>query len=151
MEPTNENSRIEIGHEAIGYLNITRKWTMFLAILGFIGLALMLMGVLAIGAIIPMLGLGNASLGSLEITLMVVILLLVAALYFFPVLYLFRFSVHTKNAVETLSSEKLSMALRNLKSCFRFIGIFTIVMICLYILIFIFAGASALFLNSSMT
>jgi hypothetical protein len=149
MESTNENNRIEIGQEGIGYLNITRKWTMFLAILGFIGLALMLIGVVAIGALLPLLGLGDASLGSLEITLMVVVLLLISALYFFPVLYLFRFSVHTKNAVETLSPEKLSQALKNLKSCFRFIGIFTIVIICLYILIFIFAGASAFLFNAS--
>jgi hypothetical protein len=149
MESTNENNRIEIGQEGIGYLNITRKWTMFLAILGFIGLALMLIGVVAIGALLPLLGLGDASLGSLEITLMVVVLLLISALYFFPVLYLFRFSVHTKNAVETLSPEKLSQALKNLKSCFRFIGIFTIIIICLYILIFIFAGASAFLFNAS--
>jgi len=147
METTNETQRIELGQEAIGYLNITRKWTMFLAILGFIGLAMMIMAGVAISTLLPLLG-ANTQIGAPEVTVVMVVMLLISALYFFPVLFLYRFSVHTRHAVETLSPEQLSKALKNLKSCFRFIGIFTIVIICLYILIFILAGASALFLNA---
>ncbi len=147
METTNDAQRIEIGQEAISYLNITRKWTMFLAILGFIGLALMIMAGVAISALLPLFG-SETNIGGGEFTIIMVVMLLISALYFFPVLYLFRFSVHTRQAVETLNPEQLSRALKNLKSCFRFIGIFTIVILCLYILIFIFAGASAFFLNA---
>ena len=48
MENLQENRKIEIGQESLGYLNTTRKWTMFFAILGFIFLGLMLIiGLLA--------------------------------------------------------------------------------------------------------
>ena len=48
METSLEERKIEIEEETLDHLNITRKWTMFLAIIGFIFLGLFIvMGVLA--------------------------------------------------------------------------------------------------------
>ena len=41
-----ENTNMEFGNEAIQHLNETRKWTMSLAIVGFVFLGLMLISVL---------------------------------------------------------------------------------------------------------
>jgi hypothetical protein len=55
-----------------------------------------------------------------------------AIVYFFPLLYLYKFSVKIESALKTLSAEKLEIGLFNLKKHFRFMGILTIVMIALY-------------------
>ena len=47
-----------------------------------------------------------------------VLYLVIAALYFFPVFYLFNFSVKSKKAVQTGDSNVLSEAIKNLKSHF---------------------------------
>ena len=48
MENNQEIKKIEIGQESLGYLDTTRKWTMFFAIIGFIFLGMMLIiGLLA--------------------------------------------------------------------------------------------------------
>lgn len=48
MENSQENRKIEIEQETLNDLNVTRKWSMFMAILGFIFLGLLLIiGLLA--------------------------------------------------------------------------------------------------------
>jgi hypothetical protein len=70
-----------------------------------------------------------------------------ALLYFFPILYLFRFSTKAKTALNSGSDLELTEAFQNLKSHYKFVGILTIVMIGLYIVFFLFGGLSALFLG----
>ena len=41
-EKKKEEKKIEIGQDTLDILNTTRKWTMFLAILGFIGIGVLL-------------------------------------------------------------------------------------------------------------
>lgn len=55
-------------------------------------------------------------------------------LYFFPCLYLYRFSAQAKIAVEAEDQESLTSSMQNLKSMFKFMGILTIILISLYIL-----------------
>jgi uncharacterized membrane protein len=77
-----------------------------------------------------------------------VIILIFAILYFFPILYLFRFSKHTGNAVHSLDKEELRKAFKNLKSYCVYIGIFTIVILVLYFIAIVGAGASMAFLKN---
>ena len=82
------------------------------------------------GTPIPMAGLGG---------LLTFVYLLIAALYFFPCLSLFRFSTNAIEAANSKNSEHVTEALKNLKSNFKFVGIIAIIGISFYLLIFVFA------------
>lgn len=158
MENIQENAKIEIGYESLGYLETTRKWTMFLAILGFIGIGLMLIMGLFFGTLMGKLMGGMSSMSGMEGmegmegvgaakavggfmgVFMFIFYLILAVIYFFPVLYLLRFSTHTKKALATLDANELKLGLRYLKSYWKYIGILLIVCISIMLLVMIFAG-----------
>ena len=76
--------------------------------------------------------------------LMTGIYLVLALIYVFPVLYLFKFSTKMKSPLQTKDNEVLANAFKNLKSHYKFIGVFTIITLSLYILVIVFAGIGAL-------
>mgnify|MGYP001139433415 CR=1 FL=1 len=129
-------------------LTETRKWTMFFAILGFIGI-----GFLAIAVVVMLIAatVGSGFMSNQNAMLfgvLTVVYLIMGLLYFFPVYYLLKFSTHMKSAIEKSEQNKLVMAFEYLKSHYKFIGILTIVIIGMYILIGIVAavvGFSSLF------
>ena len=121
METNLENRKIEIENETLKYLNTARKWAMFLAIIGFIFLGLIIVIGLIAGTFLTAFNSGEKSLGIPE-SLMFIPVLLVALLYFFPVLFLFRFSKHTSHAIQTLDKMEFHKAIKNLKSYFAYIG-----------------------------
>jgi hypothetical protein len=146
METNSENRKIEIEQDTLNYLNTTRKWTMFLAIIGFIFLGLVIIvGVIA-GTFLSAFSGGKMNAG-ISGPLVLIPLLLVAAIYYFPVLFLFRFSKHTAHAVKTLDKLELHKAIRNLKSYFVYIGILLIVVLSFYVVALIVAGTSIAFLK----
>jgi len=59
----------------------------------------------------------------------------ISLIYIMPVIYLYRFSTLAKRAIRNFDSDEIMNALRNLKSHFKFVGIFTIVIFVLYFLI----------------
>jgi hypothetical protein len=147
MENAPEIRKIEIEQESLNYLNITRKWTMFLAILGFIGIGiLIIIGVIA-GVFLSAFKTAEIPSGFPEWMISVFIIVL-AIIYFFPVLYLFRFSKHTSNAVNTLDKEEMRKAFKNLKSYFLYCGILIIIVLAMYIVVLVGAGASMAFLKN---
>jgi uncharacterized membrane protein YjgN (DUF898 family) len=136
------------------FLSETARWASFLAVIGFIVCALVVIGgiVVAIaasqfdsafdsynsGSSIRMSGSGfGAVLG--------VVYILFAVLYFFPCLYLLRFSNHMKVAIAAEDQTRLTTAFENLKSVFKFMGILTIIILSLYVLGFLFGGLAAAF------
>jgi amino acid transporter len=140
MENLQENRKIEIEQETLNDLNTTRKWSMFMAILGFIFLGLMLIVGLLAGTFLSALSPG----GGMKVggVFSFIMFLIIAVIYFFPVLYLFRFSRHTGNAVASLDKTELHKAFRNLKSYFVYIGILIIIILSLYLISLIFLGSS---------
>ena len=159
MENLQENSKIEIGHEGLGYLNTTRKWTMFFAILGFVAIGLMLLGSLFFGALFKgamsgfsgmegmegMEGMDVArTAGGFAGVLMFIVVLVFAVIYFFPMFYLLKFSVLSKKAIESLDASGLTQALKYLKSYWVYLGILVIIVLALYLLIFIIAGGATM-------
>jgi hypothetical protein len=86
---------------------------------------------------------GFSSVGAGSITLVYV---LIGLLYFFPCLYLFNFSSKMQIALRNNDQELLNQSFKNLKSCFKFIGILTIIVISIYLLVIIvsIAAGSAL-------
>ena len=130
-----ETKSIELQKETLNFLNETRKWSYFLAIMGFILIGLMVLAGLLIGVVFSTFA--PAAMGNMPFPpyIFAPFYIVMALIYLFPTLYLLRFSTWTKKGLEAMSTENIHQAFRNLKSLFRFIGIFTIVIIGLYILI----------------
>jgi hypothetical protein len=168
METSLENKKIEIGQEGLGYLDTTRKWTMFFAILGFVVIGLMLIGGTLAGTMLKGIfsGMGNmpgidemegfegmegfdsaGAIGGLASGFMLAFIIIAATIYFFPLLFLFRFSRYTSKAIQTLDSSLLTKGLSNLKSYWMYMGILVIIFLIVYLLIFLIAGASLAFLS----
>jgi len=135
---------LKLTTESLNYLSETRKWTMFFAILGFIGIALMILGAIIIGII----GLVGGTFGSMSeawiMGVIAIVYLAFGVLYFFPVFYLLKFSTNMRNAIEKSDQSILTLAFQNLKSHYRFLGILIIVLFGVYILAGIIAGLVAL-------
>lgn len=132
---------IEIDKEGLKHLAETRKWSMFLSILGFIFLGLILI------ITIFMIGVGNTISGLGYPPLALVPLLLIGLIYYFPIYYLFQFSNYSKQALKNKDSELLSKALRYLKLHYRFMGIVAIIMLSLYLIFFITVIISGKLMN----
>ncbi len=136
---------LQVDQESSLYLSEAAKWGKFLSIIGFILSGLMaLMGLFA-GSIFSstlsqMEGMG-AGFGGSMFTL---IYLVFAILWFFPCLYLFRFATKAQLALRSSEQQTLNNSFRNLKSCFRFMGIFTIIMLVLYAIVFVVAIGAAM-------
>ncbi len=146
METPSEERKIEIGTETLNHLNSTWKWTMFLSILGFIFLGLIIIAGAVTSTFLTAFKTQEANLGVPE-SLMIIILIVVAAIYFFPVLFLFRFSRNTRDAIQNLDKRKLEKAFRNLRTYFTYIGIMVIVVLSIYFVALFAAGASMSFLK----
>ncbi|MFI1743149.1 hypothetical protein [Thalassobellus sediminis] len=137
-----ESFELEVNDEIKGFLKEIAKWAYFLSILGFVGIAFMIIGGVGVSLYtgLNQFG-GNTAYGlgySAGIGLVYVIL---ALIYFFPVIYLFKFSVKMKKALKSINNEDFKNAFLNLKSHYKFMGIFTIVIISIYF--FILVGAIA--------
>ena len=146
MESPLEIKKIEIEQETLNHLNTTRKWAMFLAIVGFIFLGLLIIIGLIAGTFLTTFSTGEKGLGIPE-SLMFIPVLLLIVLYFFPVLFLFRFSKHTSHAIRTFDKLEFHKAIKNLKAYFAYIGILIIIVLSIYIVVLIIAGSSMAFLK----
>ncbi|QTE23431.1 DUF5362 family protein [Polaribacter cellanae] len=141
-----ELEELTLTSSAKSFLKETAKWAKFLSILGFIVVALMLLGSFFIGSIynnmpqaqgIPM-NLGGIMTGAY---------IVFALIYIFPVYYLYQFSVKMKNALVSKDDAVLAKAFEMLKSHYKFIGVLAIIVLSLYALAFIIGiiGAATAF------
>lgn len=146
MEPNLEPRKIELEQDILNYLNTTRKWSMFLAILGFIALGLFIIIGLGTGTFLSIFNSGEIGNG-VPGTLLIALILLVGIIYFFPVYFLFQFSKHMANAVHSLDKQKIKKAFKNLKFYFVYIGVLLIIILVLYVIVLAAAGASMSFLK----
>ena len=122
------------------YLETISRWSKLFAILGFIGSLLMLVLGLFINTIISKFS--SLPEGTIPQFLMPVVGVLyggIGVLHFFPSLYLFKFSEKMKEALATNQNDILESSFKNLKSCFKFWGVFTVIILSIYILFFLFA------------
>jgi len=137
-----QDQKIEFQGATLLHLNEIRKWTNFLSILGFVAFGLLLIfGIIMLfassltsvmeynpsGFLGPWIGIAY---------------ILIAVIYFFPILYLFEFSKYAKQSLLQInmggnSNELMAHAIEYLKKHFRFVGIFTIIILCMYLLVII--------------
>jgi len=103
------------------------KWAKFLAICSFVGLGMM--GLAGVAMIILQF---ERQANGLSTVIMGLFYILMAVIYFFPAVYLYRFATASADAIEKLNEDTLEEGLENLKSLFRFTGILTIITLSLY-------------------
>jgi hypothetical protein len=148
MENSPDSKTLELSSSSLNHLNSTRKWTMFLSVLGFIFLGLLIVFGLATSTFLTAFKSKEVNLGIPE-SMFIVVFIVVAAIYFFPVFYLFRFSRYMRDAIQMLSREKLDKAFKNLRIYFTYIGILVIIVLSIYLIAIVMAGASVSFLRGS--
>ncbi len=146
METNPEERKIEIEQESLGNLDVARKWASFVAIVGFMLIGLLILIGLLTGVFLSLFNAGESDRG-IPSVVMVLIFLILGVIYFFPALFLFRFSKQTSRAIHSLDKHELTRAIRNLKYYFVFIGSLIILGIVLYLVMFIITGASTSFLK----
>ncbi|MFA7381757.1 MAG: DUF5362 family protein [Bacteroidia bacterium] len=145
LDSNASSNSIGINNEGANYLHQSARWARFLGIVGFIFCGLFvvigLFSGVALSSAMETLGGPMAKYGGA----LSMIYVAVAALYFFPCLYLYRFGTAGKDALESKDEQRITLALMNLKSCFKFMGIFTIIILAIYAIIILVAIMAAAF------
>ncbi|WP_266203461.1 DUF5362 family protein [Pontibacter kalidii] len=138
----NTPARLNITPHSAGYLKEVAKWGRFLAIVGFVAIGLVVAGGLFAGAAMSTMFLPQESAGTAAGSFFTFFYLLFALLYFFPVLYLYRFSGGMQEALRLQNEDMLTVSFSNLKSLFKFVGVLTIIVLAFYALglLFMFLG-----------
>jgi len=147
MNSNPEIKNIEIGQDTLKHLNTLGKWTMFLAVSGFIFLGIIITLGLITGTFLTAFS-NSDKIPGMPDALLYAAFITVTLIIFFPILFLFRFSKHTSKAVSTLDKKEMHIAIRYLKRYFIYIGVLLIVILALYIAGIILAGTSAAFLQA---
>ena len=139
-----DNLQVENGENLVidwrskEFLKETAKWTKFLAILGFVGIGLMVLGSLVM-LFAPSSLMSNGDFPFGGKIFMMLLYLAFAVLYYFPISYLYQFSENTKKAIENNDNNAIRDAFEFLKSHYKFMGILTIILLSFYAII-IFIG-----------
>jgi hypothetical protein len=142
---TNTNLfELQIDANAQAILRETSKWAKFLSIVGFIFCGIMVViGIFAASLFATMSTQYGSPMPSQLGGLMTGFYIVYAVIYFFPCLFLFRFSTRTQVALRNNDQLQLSTALGSLKSYFKFFGILTIIVLAILALAFILGGLGA--------
>ncbi|MEP6927117.1 MAG: DUF5362 family protein [Ginsengibacter sp.] len=131
---------LQLSPQSQSYLAESAKWGKFLAIMGFILCGFMIIVAFFIPVFLTQLPPYNTMPSAFSSGMkvgMTIVYLLLALLFFFPCFYLYKFSVKMQSAVQVESQENFDESLMNLKSMFKFYGIFTIIILSFYALAFI--------------
>ncbi|WP_432711886.1 DUF5362 family protein [Pedobacter sp.] len=137
----NPEKPLIITEDVRSYLYETSKWTKFLSILGFVFTAMIALFAFGSGAFISLLSKYSpgSALGAMGSGFLTVYFLVMAMLYFYPSLMLFKNSKATQKAVLYGDQESLSAAMLSMKSFFKFWGVLMIVLIVFYVLVLLMA------------
>lgn len=149
MEQTStfDSFESQLSPEARGYLKTASGWALFLAILGFIGAAFMLLGAVglfAAGSAMDSINQPeNPVSDMMKGPAMGIITLIFTVLWCLPIYFMFKFATKTRTALSTNNNVELTKAFAGLKSYFMYLGIFAILSVIGYIAFIIFAVANA--------
>jgi hypothetical protein len=131
MESTQSDEVLmSVNDEIKGYLLETSKWGKLLAIVGYVLIGLLIM--LGLGVIVGFSVFGKITHIGFPMGFFGIVYILIAGLYYFPVNYLNKFSDQIKKGVNSNDQPSVTSGFGNLKSLFKFMGIFTIVILSMY-------------------
>ena len=143
--PITQLEQLTVNTESKSYLKEIANWTFFFSILGFISIAFLLLIGIFSSFIIDTLPEAQTAQVPFDLgTILTVMYISFAVIYFLPMYYLMQFSTKMKKALVTKNDEMLAEALGVLKSHYKFIGVLTIIMISLYVLLIVASVFGAL-------
>ncbi len=157
MEHTQSSELFSLSIDPVtkSHLGETAKWARFLAICGMIMLVVAFLGVIFFAYTMSstssrfediegMEGVGNPYFGAGFGVGLAIVYIILIAIWFFPLFYMLRFAGKMKTALAGNDQQALNIAFQNLKICFRFIGIVTIIILAFYAIAIVFGiiGAS---------
>lgn len=141
IELQNEND-LRITEASKLYLLEAVKWSKFIAIVGLIGIGILVLIGMGLGIVFSKNDMstvpGMESLAALGSTFIMILYIIIALIYYFPLKYLYDFSVKIKLAITNSDTFVLEEAFLKLKSLNKYIGIVAIVLLSFYGLMFIF-------------
>src|ERR1700733_6677200 len=118
------SDQIVLSENALGYLHATRPWVKFLAIVGFVFVGLMVLLALIMTFAFSVL---PKQPGTPQVfgPVFGILYLLFALLYVMPCLFMYRYAKAIA-AIPGTGASALEEALKNQKSVWKFMGIFTL-------------------------
>jgi hypothetical protein len=149
MENIESNQQVEnllsINSEIKKYLTETSRWAKFLAIIGYIGMGLLVL--LGIGLMVGGSIFNSISEIDLPMGVIGIVYILLGVLYFFPLKYLYSFSTQMKQGLSSDNQQSVTSGFENLKSLYKFMGILAIVLLSIYALVLVIVIPIALFMS----
>jgi Family of unknown function (DUF5362) len=133
---------LQVTPQGLRYLTESAKWGKFLAIMGFISCGFLAILAFLIPVIYSQLPQNTSTplvFNNGMKTGLTIVYLVLTIILFFPCLYLYKFSSKMQLASKDMGQENLDESLMNLKSMFKFCGIFTIIILSGYALVIIFS------------
>jgi hypothetical protein len=142
---------LQVDHAAMAYLRDAARWARFLAIAGFVFCGLFVVFAIVVATVLANLlstmGTSPAS-GGMGAGPIAAVYIGIAAINFFPNLYLYNFSRKMRIALQGNDQEQLNIAFRNVRALFRFVGVLMIIGLGLFVLFFLLLLITAGRVNS---
>ena len=142
MENSSPLFSLSIDQVTKSHLNEVSKWARFLAIVGMISLLLLLLAGVYVSIILSNridTQFGGEFQSDRELSSgigigMTIVYIIIAVVWFIPLLFLLKFANQSQSAINSNNQEQLNTAFQNLKICFRYVGIVSIIGMVFYIL-----------------
>ncbi len=142
---------LQVDNGNIPYLKEAAKWAKFLAIIGFVVCAILLLIAIFFSSLftssLSEISSETGTSSNLESIIVIIYAVVIVILYFFPLFYLYSFSAKMQTAISHNDQISLNASFRNLKSCLKYMGILTIIVLCVYVLVIIFAMLGFAFMH----
>lgn len=122
------------------FLSQSARWGKFMAIVGLVGMGLMIIAILLGGGTMLAMMTGSNELSGFGAggTLFMLLYVVFLALFIMPFIYLYNFSTKVQTALRDDNQTVLTDAFENHKSLFKFYGVFTAIFIGFYAIILLF-------------
>ncbi len=127
-----DSDKLRINNSIKENLITAAKWARFLAVMAFVFTGIM--GIASLVILIAALSSGVSYYIGMGLGYMILTII-----FIFPGLYLIRFAGSTEKGLKSNKQGEFDYGIENLKSLFKFVGIYTIVLVGVYILFFLFA------------
>ena len=147
MESTGTVDALSVSTNGVRELITMRKWTLFLAIVGFIGSGFTVIAGLLFAVFSNFIP-HEQGMPKIPGILFSGLYLVLGVIYFLPSFFLLNFSSKAKKALETGIETDLEEALKYLRFHFTFMGVFVI--ICIAMMLLVFVGAVVIGVFSAM-
>jgi len=112
------------------------RWTKFLAIMGFIVMGIVVLAGIGMAAMVrsglTAFGSYSAVLAALGPMGVVLLYLLIAAIYIYPIYALLKYSTGIKYAMNNNDKTRFNEAIRYLRNMFKYLGILMVIILCIY-------------------